>query len=198
MNASRMPLLLALLQDAESPLLPSAVAAPQMTSQMTVTAVVAFLLFVGAIASVWWASRRMRASLSGNGDGRPKEPSELVTPGLYRALRERGIASPESLAAMSPRERQLLLDAAGRMTPTTPMLAVGASPRSVAASGVAAAVAPAPPASVHCPVCGTRLAAWDTAAPRIVTRCTNCNRRISVRMDGDSRVVVTADVARDG
>jgi hypothetical protein len=62
-------------------------------------------------------------------------------------------------------------------------------PRPMEAVGSAAAVRP--PATLHCPGCGSLLARGELAT-RLVTRCTGCGRRIAVRLDGD-RVVVTLE-----
>lgn len=47
------------------------------------------------------------------------------------------------------------------------------------------------PTSLHCPGCGALLLRGEVAT-RLVTRCTGCERRVAVRLDGD-RVVVTLE-----
>ena len=58
----------------------------------------------------------------------PEGPSELTSRHVFRVLQERNIATVEEIAAMSPRERQLLFDSvAQRVTPLVAMPAVAAT-----------------------------------------------------------------------
>ncbi|MBX9928259.1 MAG: hypothetical protein K2X99_05025 [Gemmatimonadaceae bacterium] len=87
-----------------------------MSPSLWVGGVITVLLFVGAITAI----RRIGGSLR----EQVKRPSAKappfgtdVPPGLHRLLAERGIASPEALAAMSPMERELLFRSLARPEP---------------------------------------------------------------------------------
>ncbi|HET7458836.1 MAG TPA: hypothetical protein VFJ74_14400 [Gemmatimonadaceae bacterium] len=164
-------------------------------------------VLLAAVGGAAWLGRRLRAELRrapGRDDGDAVAglgPSELTARHVFRTLQERNIASVEELAAMTPRERQLLFDAvATKVTPIVGMPAVRSAGGPTPSSGSAAVgrarqpSPPPPPAAsgpLHCPACGAALAI-DTDAPRSVTHCDGCGRRVATRRDG-ARLTVTVD-----
>ena len=125
---------------------------------------------VGRLVRPFWR----RAALGGESAvevGRAR-PARLVSmgggaPHAERAEQDRPVGAPRV-----PRPLRLT------RTPARPMEAVGSA-------------AARPPAALHCPGCGSLLARGELAT-RLVTRCTGCDRRVAVRLDGD-RVVVTLE-----
>lgn len=159
-------------------------------------------VLLAAVGGAAWASRKLRSEVK----RRPNErsaadatsaaglgPSELSARHVFRTLQERKIATVEQLAAMSPRERQLLFDAVA--TKVTPLAGMPAVKSAAGAGGARTREVPPPaPAAVgplHCPACGAALAA-GTDAPRTVTHCDGCGRRVAARREG-GRLTVTVD-----
>jgi hypothetical protein len=165
--------------------------------------IAAAVVVMGAVAAAIALGRRVRAEAKrdiGGTQAAPDGPSELTSRHVFRVLQERKIATVEEIAAMSPRERQLLFDSVARtVTPLVAMPAVGGSstrPTSATAAVPAAAVpaAAAPVGALHCPACAAPIpaAAEDN---RVVAPCPGCGRRLSARRDG-VRVSVTVDDPR--
>jgi len=165
-------------------------------AQQLAGSALAAVVVIGALAAAIWAGRRLRADANRALDaGAPAGPSELTSRHVFRVLQERNIASVEAIAAMSPRERQLLFDAVARKV--TPVVGVPSVPTSAGSAAAVAAVPvakDAPIGALHCPACGTAITA-AAAASRIVAPCDQCGRRIAARRDG-MRVSVTADDPR--
>ena len=153
------------------------------------------LVLAAAVGAAVWAGQRVRAEAKrGITDPTPDVgPSELSSRHVFRLLQERKIASVEELAAMSPRERQLLFDAVA--TKVTPVLGIAAVQAGGRHRGSEEAGEHPPIGALHCPACGAALAAGPDA-PRVVTTCAGCGRRVAARRDG-GRVSVTVDDRRD-
>ena len=109
---------------------------------------------------------------------------------------------PESAVSVGgARSARVASAAGGGASPvrleTTPQRDASRTPRSLRVARTPArgqdAVARAGPApmSLHCPGCGALLVRGEVAS-RLVTRCTGCERRVAVRVDGE-RVVVTLE-----
>ena len=161
--------------------------------------IAAALVVTGAVGVALWLGRRVRDEAKRDIAGTvaaPDGPSELTARHVFRVLQERKIASVEEIAAMSPRERQLLFDSVARMvTPLAGMPAVAS------ASGAAARPTLAGPSisasvvgTLHCPACAAAIPAAADAS-RVVAPCPGCGRRLSARRDG-VRVSVTVDDPR--
>jgi hypothetical protein len=166
----------------------------------------AYLLGAGVLAAAVggavWAGRRLRADLRRPAPSEEEAmaaaalgPSEVSARHVFRTLQEKKIATAAQLAAMSPRERQLLFDTVA--TKVTPLAGVPTVRSTAAGSGggaqrpAAAAPAPRGVGSLHCPACGAALSI-DADAPRAVSHCDGCGRRVAARRDG-ARLTVTAD-----
>ena len=165
--------------------------------------VAAAVVVTGAVGLALWLGRRVREDARrGIADAAtgPEGPSELTSRHVFRVLQERKIASVEEIAAMSPRERQLLFDAVARkVTPLVGMPAVPAGNPAAAAAVAAPAVAQ-PGATqdavgvLHCPACAAAIPA-AAEANRVLAMCPGCGRRVTARRDG-VRVSVTVDDPR--
>jgi len=156
--------------------------------------IAAAVVATGAVGVALWLGRRVRNEVKRDiaaTDVGPDGPSELTSRHVFRVLQERKIASVEEIAAMSPRERQLLFDSVARkVTPLVGVPAVASGGRSPTAPAI---VGP-PHAAVgvlHCPACGALIEA-AAEANRVVVPCPDCGRRLSARRDG-VRVSVTVD-----
>lgn len=190
---------------AAAALLVQAAAAPRPAAGTTLLSTLGVYLLgavvlIAAVGGAAWAGRRLRADLRGttarDADATAAAalgPSELSARHVFRTLQEKKIATAAQLASMSPRERQLLFETvATKVTPLAGMPAVRA-----ADSGAARPAAPpARPATtavgpLHCPACGAVLTI-DESAPRSVTHCDGCGRRVAARRDG-GRLTVTVD-----
>ena len=189
---------------AAAALLVQAAAAPRPAGTTLLSTLGVYLLgavvLIAAVGGAAWAGRRLRAYLRGTSASDADAtaaaalgPSELSARHVFRTLQEKKIATAAQLAAMSPRERQLLFETvATKVTPLAGMPAVRA-----ADSGAARPAAPpARPATaavgpLHCPACGAVLT-LDEDAPRSVTHCDGCGRRVAARRDG-GRLTVTVD-----
>lgn len=156
--------------------------------------IAAGVVVTGAVVAALWFGRRLRNEAKRDLAGlpaSPEGPSELTARHVFRVLQDRKIATVEEIAAMSPRERQLLFDSVARKV--TPLVAMPA----VAASGgrgtPAATTVPAATAVgvLHCPACAAPIPA-AAEANRVVLPCPGCGRRLSARRDG-LRVSVTVD-----
>jgi hypothetical protein len=187
-------------------LLAQAAASPAAGTSMLGT-ISAYLLgagvLVGAVGGAVWAGRRLRADLRRVTPSQQDAaaaaalgPSELTARHVFRTLQEKKIATASQLAAMSPRERQLLFETvATRVTPLAGVPTVPAAGEGVARPTPVAAqpAAPMPTAvgALHCPACGAALAI-DRDAPRAVSHCDACGRRVAARREGN-RLTVTVD-----
>lgn len=156
--------------------------------------IAAGFVVMGAVVAAIMVGRRVRSEARQELAGGPAVvdgPSELTSRHVFRVLQERKIATVEEIAAMSPRERQLLFDSVARkVTPLAGVPAVTAS-GSGTTPAPAAASPTAPVGVLHCPACAAPIAE-AAASNRVVVPCPGCGRRISARRDG-VRVSVTVD-----
>jgi hypothetical protein len=131
-----------------------------------------------------WVGRTLREQISPlDSDVMPPgNAPEQLSPTAYHTLVDRGIVSPEQLAAMSPRERQFLLDTTGRKLRDSG--AIAAAP--------AAPTGAAPPSgALHCPACGASL--LEGVIPLSwASHCGGCGRHLTMRRDG-AQVILTVD-----
>src|SRR5690349_17315229 len=88
--------------------------------------IAAAVVVTGAVAVALWMGRRLRNEAKRDiaDPAAPEGPSELTSRHVFRVLQERKIATVEEIAAMSPRERQLLFDSVARKV--TPLVGVPA------------------------------------------------------------------------
>lgn len=160
------------------------------------------VVVTGAVGAALWLGRRVRNEARrdiGGAQAAPDGPSELTSRHVFRVLQERNIATVEEIAAMSPRERQLLFDSVARkVTPLVamPAVRVGATPASTPSGPalVGGSTSPAAVGVLHCPACTAPIAAASESA-RVVLPCPGCGRRLSARRDG-MRVSMTVDDPR--
>ena len=162
-------------------------------AQLGVSIAVALVVTAAVVAALWLGRRvRREAKLDIAGEvAMPDGPSELTSRHVFRVLQERKIATVEEIAAMSPRERQLLFDSVARkVTPLVGVPAVASSGRAAPAP-MSGGTSAAPVGVLYCPACATTI---DAAADsnRVVVPCPGCGRRLSARRDG-VRVSVTID-----
>src|ERR671921_97343 len=79
--------------------------------------IAAAVVVTGAVVAAVWLGRRVRNEAQrdiARGEAGPDGASELTSRHVFRVLQERKIATVEEIAAMSPRERQLLFDSVAR------------------------------------------------------------------------------------
>ncbi|HWJ24503.1 MAG TPA: hypothetical protein VNS52_19235, partial [Gemmatimonadaceae bacterium] len=106
---------------AAAALLVQAAAAPRPTGTTLLSTLGVYLLgavvLIAAVGGAAWAGRRLRADLRGTSASDADAtaaaalgPSELSARHVFRTLQEKKIATAAQLAAMSPRERQLLFE----------------------------------------------------------------------------------------
>ena len=189
---------------AAAALLVQAAAAPRPAGTTLLSTLGVYLLgavvLIAAVGGAAWAGRRLRADLRGTSASDADAtaaaalgPSELSARHVFRTLQEKKIATAAQLAAMSPRERQLLFETVA--TKVTPLAGMPA----VRPAGAGAPRPPAPPARPAPPPRGPRhgpprgaVLTLDEDAPRSVTHCDGCGRRVAARRDG-GRLTVTVD-----
>ena len=171
----------------------------------------AFALAGIAFGLIKWLGRNLRSLIS---DSKLEEARmEAIgssMPGVAAdALVRQGIVSPDDLAAMSPREREFLVAAAGprsdspagrgRARQATPkssgVVTPAISARSTSASPRLHLITPSRPAlgiSVHCPGCG--IAVDREALQRLgETTCPRCKRPISAHIQRGRLTVIVEE-----
>ena len=150
------------------------------------------LLFI-AIALMKWVARNVRSQISESGASADAgiidgfgEAASLRAAG---ALQQRGLVTSAQLAAMSPRERLLLLTSVRHLSVT------GDGAPAPGAKSERAEPAERPLLSaVHCPACGTALDRQEIVALG-ASRCAGCGPRVSARVQR-RRLLVAVDDER--
>ena len=160
---------------------PSAVGVVQWTLVGIEVLVLGYVVaWLGRNSRLGRLARRFRGRTTVSGD----DALELDGAHATRMVSGGGASEPlRSDPAERARSRPVMRTPRALHLTRTPARGVNAAPADARAARA--------PATLHCPGCGTLLARGEVAA-RLVTRCTGCDRRVAVRLDG-ARVVVTLE-----
>ncbi len=155
----------------------------------------AFALFAIAWGVMKWVGRNARAA-RGDGDSEPMKIGFGLTDGAAAhaadALRARGLVSNDQLAAMSARERAMLLATVAERIGAPEEKAAQAARAARAARPVAEA--PSVGRRVHCPACGEALDRAHLIRHGEV-ECRGCRRELSGHVQRGRLTLIVEDEA---